>query len=80
MDAAAIGAEVRAAIAEQFSVPVERITDATTALDVPGWDSLANGLLLMELESRLGRELPIELLTDSQDVGRLTAALVALAS
>jgi acyl carrier protein len=43
----------------------------TTAADVPGWDSLSNMPMVLEVEDRLGIELPLRALGSLANVGEL---------
>ena len=60
---------VAEAIARQFSVPADSITPETVALDVDGWDSFSNGLLIMAIEDAVGRPLPFDELAGADNVG-----------
>jgi acyl carrier protein len=71
MDQAAILAEVAQAIRRTFRRPNAVITRETTALDIDGWDSLSHTGLMLEIEERLGVELPADRMFDLADVGEL---------
>ena len=64
-------------VSEQFGVPVERLSEATTAHDVDGWDSMAHGVLIMTLEGKLGFELPLERVMEAQSLGQLLDIVVS---
>lgn len=66
---------VATTIAQQFGVPIESISEATVALDVDGWDSFSNGILIMTLEERAGRPLPFDELSNATNVGEMAAIL-----
>lgn len=70
-----VGASVRKIIADFFHVPVESVGDGTKAEEVAGWDSFAHGQLILELETRLKKTLPIDRLFDVDDVGQLIAII-----
>jgi acyl carrier protein len=65
------------AIAETFRFPVQDIDENTTAADVDGWDSVSTAKLYLDLEDILGRELPIETLLASRNVGELASMISA---
>lgn len=52
------------------------LTDETTALDVPGWDSLAHITIMFSLESEFGVEFSDDQLTAFHDVGELRRFLI----
>lgn len=62
---------VLSSIVQHFGVARESVGEDTVAADVPGWDSFAHGQLLMEIESRLGRELPLAQTISARSVGDL---------
>ena len=62
---------VRDIIHVRFGAPKGTITRGTVASDVPGWDSVNHAALLMELESLLGSELPVERLFGVDNLGQL---------
>lgn len=70
-----VGASARQIIADFFHVPVEAVGDQTRAEEVAGWDSFAHGQLILELETRLKKTLPIDRLFDVDDVGQLIAII-----
>jgi len=53
------------------------ITDATTAADVPGWDSMAHVRIVMNAENRLGKKFTIAATYEARNVAELVAALDA---
>lgn len=48
-----------------------QLSDASTAADVPGWDSLAHINIMYSLEAEFGVRFSDEQLTSFQDVGEL---------
>jgi acyl carrier protein len=66
---------VAQAIARQFSVEVDSVTPATVALDVEGWDSFSNGLLIMAIEDTVGRSLPFNELAEADNVGDMAQVI-----
>jgi acyl carrier protein len=49
-----------AAIGEETDNPMLAISPEMTALDVPGWDSLAHARILLNIDIRLGVTVDIE--------------------
>ncbi|MDP9408653.1 MAG: acyl carrier protein [Actinomycetota bacterium] len=66
-------------IREVFDDPDMVLTDATTARDVPGWDSLAHVNLMFSIESEFGIAFSSAELSRLQDVGELRRVVVAKA-
>jgi acyl carrier protein len=66
---------VCAAIVNLFQVPAGSVTRETTANDVPGWDSFAHGQLIMEVETKVGRPLPVDRLFEAGNVGEFIRVL-----
>lgn len=62
---------VSGAIASQFGVAAESVTEDTVALDVAGWDSFSHGLLVMAIEEKAGAPLPFDELASAANVGEL---------
>ncbi|WP_432572230.1 acyl carrier protein [Kineococcus sp. SYSU DK005] len=56
-----------------------RLSDSTTARDVPGWDSLAHINIMFSLESEFGVRFTDAQLTSFADVGELRRFLTAAA-
>jgi len=56
-----------------------QLDDATTAIDVPGWDSLAHINIMYSLEAEFGVQFTDDQLTSFQDVGELRRFLAAAA-
>jgi len=54
-----------------FSNPSLTVTRATTAADVPGWDSLNNLFLSMEIETEFGCDLSADEISRSTNLGAL---------
>lgn len=64
-----------------FRLPDDfQITRETTAANVNGWDSLAHASLIMELEQAAGVEVPLDEITEFQNVGDLVDCLERLKS
>jgi acyl carrier protein len=68
-------AEVLAVLRKTFADPDLVVTEATTALDVEGWDSLMHANLLVRLEKRFNTRIPDDVAYDLRDVGQLVDAL-----
>jgi acyl carrier protein len=58
-DAVELRAELKEAISRVCDLPVERISDDSTVEEL-GFDSLASAEVLIDLEIRLDRELPVD--------------------
>lgn len=71
MDRAVAFDIVTKAIASQFSVSIDSITEDTVAIDVAGWDSFSNGLLVMALEDATHKPLPFDDLASANNVGEM---------
>ncbi len=54
----------------RFENPVQ-ITVATTAREIPGWDSLAHVRIVLGIEMELEIEVPIDLTYSTESVGEL---------
>jgi acyl carrier protein len=50
---------------------------ATTALEIPGWDSLAHVRIMMNLEARLGAEIDIDKTYRASSIGDLIDLIVS---
>jgi acyl carrier protein len=66
---------VAEAIARQFNIDASEVSPATVAMDVDGWDSFSNGLLIMALEEAVGRPLPFDALVAAENVGEMAAVV-----
>jgi acyl carrier protein len=55
----------------QFQIPVDDVTRATTAFDVPGWDSIQHVYFIIEIEKAFGLRLPTENVMALADIGEL---------
>jgi acyl carrier protein len=68
--------EILAKIAEvmtaQFQIPSPEVTRASTAFDVPGWDSIQHVYFIIEIEKTFGLRLPTEKVMALADIGELT--------
>ena len=60
-----------------FSNPILTITRSTTAGDVPGWDSLSNLFLSMEIEAEFGCDITGDDIGRLGDIGELVDLLLA---
>ena len=69
---------VAEAIARQFNIDANAVGPATVAMDVDGWDSFSNGLLIMALEEAVGRPLPFDELMASENVGEMADVVARL--
>ncbi|KAA0971639.1 acyl carrier protein [Aureimonas fodinaquatilis] len=58
-------------IRRTFAQPQLEISRHTTAADVPGWDSLSNLFLIMEIEASFGVSLSADELAQLPDMGAL---------
>lgn len=65
------------AIAREFDFPVTEIHDQTCALDVPGWDSISNASVILEIEDQLGVELPLQEVVAAENVGSMVEIILA---
>jgi acyl carrier protein len=61
---------------EVLAVDDLQLSDASTAADVPGWDSLAHINIMYSLEAEFDVQFSDEQLTSFQDVGELRRFLV----
>jgi acyl carrier protein len=64
-------------IAKHFRADARGITAATTALEVRGWDSLNQTLLLLRLEQELGVRIDPRAASQAATVGELAAVVEA---
>ncbi len=55
-----------------------RVTRATRAIEVPGWDSLIHGRIVLALEDRLGVRIDIGRTYECRDIGGLIDYLAEL--
>lgn len=69
-------AVISQAIASQFDIAADSVTESTVALDVAGWDSFSNGLLIMAIEEKTGCPLPFDELVEADNVGAMADILV----
>jgi acyl carrier protein len=68
-------------IAEETGAPrPPRMTRATRAGQVPGWDSLIHGRIMLALEDRLGFAIDIARTYECRDVGSLVDYLGELSA
>ncbi|MFP1632874.1 acyl carrier protein [Zhengella sp. ZM62] len=66
-----ISESIKSIISLHFDYPIEKINAETTALDIPGWDSVENVALLMAIEDALNFEFDIEKIGSLENVGEL---------
>ena len=77
---AAILARVEAVMRQVFSLPGEyKVTDATVASDIDGWDSLSHSILIMKIEEEFAVDLPMERVYEVNDVGELVELIASAA-
>lgn len=62
---------------EVFGIPGLRVTETTTAADVPGWDSLMHIALISEVEETFGVHFTMNQILNFQNVGELAQAVLA---
>jgi acyl carrier protein len=67
-----------AVAAETGARRVRRLDRATRAAQIPGWDSLNHGRIVLALEERLGLAIDIAHTFELRDVGALVDYLAAL--
>lgn len=75
MKAADVAAKVRETVAASFGVDATSLTDATTARDVEGWDSLAHATLILRLQRVFAIRLDPAQANGAQDLGALIAVV-----
>lgn len=75
MTADQVLAEVRAVLVDTFLDEDLEVDRETTALDVPGWDSLSHTIVLLALEQRMNVRIPAG--ADFADVGELVDHVMA---
>lgn len=63
--------KVVAAIADAFLVDPQSLKPETTAVDVPGWDSVSQVGLVMQLEDAFGIEIGTTVLGSLPDIASL---------
>lgn len=66
-----ITARVRTVLADTFGADPATISDATTAADIPGWDSLSHLILIAGIEQACGFPLPLEPSLSAPNIGSL---------
>ncbi len=70
-------AKLQELMRDVFMDPSIEIDASSTALDVPGWDSLSHTLLMLEMESAFGVQLDLEWVAQCENVGQLMAHVEA---
>ena len=73
-----VSTKIREIVASSFGVDAASLSDATTARDVDGWDSLAHATLILRLQRIFKVQLDPAQANGAQDLGSL-AAIVARA-
>ncbi len=68
---------IRRAVRSETGAAQAVVTAETTAADVPGWDSLAHGLIMLTLEVEFGVRVDIEKTYAATRVGELIPILRA---
>ena len=68
--------EIRAVLVDTFFDEDLEVSRSTTALDVPGWDSLSHTIVLLALEQRLNVRIPPG--TEFANVGELVDCIQLL--
>ena len=76
LDEAEIWGRVRDVFATFFGDPTVKVNAGTTAADVPGWDSLANVELMVEVEQSFGIRFRTGEVVGLRNVGELVALIV----
>ena len=72
--------QVAAIIGETLMVDPKSIDRSTTAEDVNGWDSVTHSMLVMEIERRLGIQLPMDQAFDLANVGELVDLVASVSN
>jgi acyl carrier protein len=67
--------ELRPIFSSVFDVDGQQITAATTARDIPQWDSLHHVQLIMEIEETFNIQFDLEELTQFENVGDIASAI-----
>ena len=70
-----VSAKVREVVASSFGVDAASLSDATTARDVDGWDSLAHATLILRLQRIFNVRFDPAKANGAQDLGSLTAII-----
>ena len=70
-----ISAHVREIVGSSFGVDPAVLSDATTARDVEGWDSLAHATLILRLQRIFKIRLDPAKANGAQDLGSLTGLI-----
>lgn len=56
-----------------FDNEMIQLTDATTAQDIPGWDSLTHISLIIEIEEEFGLKFTVDDIAGLKNVGEMVA-------
>lgn len=62
-------------VADLFKCDIEDVTDTTGPGDIPGWDSLGHVTLMVAIQERFGRHVPVEDAIEVESIADLTAIL-----
>lgn len=62
---------VKDAIAHETGAAADGITDETTAIDVPGWDSLTHVRIMFRIEATSGQSVDMDASYQAETVGEL---------
>ncbi|HQT87853.1 MAG TPA: phosphopantetheine-binding protein [Acidiphilium sp.] len=71
-----IATRVCTVLSDTFGADPATITDATTAADIPGWDSLSHLILIAGIEHECGFPLPLEPSMTAPNIGSLIDLIV----
>lgn len=66
-----IQAIVYACVAETFDFPEGDLKAEMNAGDIQGWDSISTSYLMLAIEERMDRELPIESIMEADNLGEM---------
>ena len=76
MERKEIMAELEKIFAEALQEEQVTLTDETTAADVEGWDSVANMIIISEVEKHFGLKLKLREIIRMKNVGALCDLIV----
>lgn len=71
-----ITTRVRSVLRDTFGADPASISDATTAADIAGWDSLSHLILIAGIEHECGFPLPLEPSLTAPNIGSLIDLVV----
>jgi acyl carrier protein len=78
MDQGDILARLRGVIGATFEIDPASVTEATTAAEVPGWNSLSHLILLTGIEKEFDVELPMAQAYAAQNIGEMVRLIGSL--